>query len=389
MKHFLLFTTTILLLNIFSACKRISKNWSYDAQTNNLTSEINPSGTVLMLEFEEYINTFTPHRDLCQANLMSFIEENDSLGVETAMKNYFEKELVDEIDTNGKFGKEKSSKSALENFSLIDDLHHNKDIKVNGKPYNGRIIGYHKVSGKKVFEFNPGNSNIRHLPGEKIADDDGLIPKKCTLWTETGERKIEETYMIDINMETRKPVIYLYPKKEQQVDIQIDIEHGSLTTTYPKYKENKGWSVIAKPDGTLIDPSTQKEYYALYWEANSRYHYDMSKGFVVKGTDCAEFLEEKLAEIGLNHREANEFIIYWLPILEGNKYNLIHFSTDEYAAENRMNISPKPETLIRLLMVYSPLDNPIKIEPQQFSPIQRKGFTVIEWGGQAQHYKLQ
>ena len=38
---------------------------------------------------------------------------------------------------------------------------------------------------------------------------------------------------------------------------------------------------------------------------------DFSEGFVVKGEDSAAFLEEKLEILGLNYKEAEEFIIYW------------------------------------------------------------------------------
>ena len=31
--------------------------------------------------------------------------------------------------------------------------------------------------------------------------------------------------------------------------------------------------------------------------------------------------------LGLNENESEEFIIYWLPKLEANKYNLIRFQT--------------------------------------------------------------
>ena len=51
----------------------------------------------------------------------------------------------------------------------------------------------------------------------------------------------------------------------------------------------------------------------------------MSAGFVVKGEDTAAFLQEKLAYLGLTPREYNECIVYWLPRLEGNPYNLISF----------------------------------------------------------------
>lgn len=74
--------------------------------------------------------------------------------------------------------------------------------------------------------------------------------------------------------------------------------------------------------------------------------------------------------------------MYWLPVLEKNPYNLIHFATDEYEQMAKLNIQPKPETLIRVMMVYQPLVQPIDIPQQNLNALQkeRTGFTVVEWG---------
>ena len=86
--------------------------------------------------------------------------------------------------------------------------------------------------------------------------------------------------------------------------------------------------------------------------------------------------------LGLTEREANEFIIYWLPKLEENKYNLIRFeSLDNINKQMPLDIKPVPDTIIRLLMKYKPLDTKIEIKEQKLFSIERKGFTVIEWGG--------
>ena len=45
---------------------------------------------------------------------------------------------------------------------------------------------------------------------------------------------------------------------------------------------------------------------------------DFSRGFVVRGSDTAAFLREKLAYMGLTPREYNEFIVYWLPRMQNN-----------------------------------------------------------------------
>lgn len=105
-------------------------------------------------------------------------------------------------------------------------------------------------------------------------------------------------------------------------------------------------------------------------------------GFIVKGEDAAKFLEEKLAILGLNEREAEEFIIYWLPKLESNKYNYIRFATKEEINENMpLEFSLKPDTLIRVLMTYKGLEKPMDVQEQQLVTPSRTGFVAVEWGG--------
>ena len=175
-----------------------------------------------------------------------------------------------------------------------------------------------------------------------------------------------------------KPVIYAYPEMGMPVSVKLDYR-GELTTTYPAY--NDGWEVLARPDGTLTDPETGREYYCLYWEGVTDTVYDFSEGFVVSGEDSAAFLEEALATLGLSAREANEFIIYWLPRLEANPYNLITFQSEAYTDSARLTIDPAPDTLIRVFMAWRGLDAPIDIAPQTLEPVVREGFTVVEWGG--------
>jgi hypothetical protein len=179
----------------------------------------------------------------------------------------------------------------------------------------------------------------------------------------------------------KKPVIYLYPTKTTDVDVALGVPE-KLTVSYPKYVDS--WKVTANPDGSLIDRTTGRNLYSLYYETD----YTTSKGvhdegFVVKGSEAASFLEEKLARLGLNEREAEEFIIYWLPQLEANAYNYIYFAPTAEIAENMpLNVTPAPETVIRINMEFKALDAPIQVKEQQLpeTPI-RKGFTLVEWGG--------
>ena len=188
---------------------------------------------------------------------------------------------------------------------------------------------------------------------------------------------IQEMYNPDEIVCAEKPVIYLYPTEETEVAVKLNL-NGDLTCTYPAY--NDGWTVTASPDGTLTD-ANGREYYCLYWEGELDTHYDFTRGFCVKGEDIAAFLEDALAKIGLTEREANEFIIYWLPQMERNAYNLISFQADAYTDSADLNITPAPDSLLRVFMAWKPLDEAVEIEPQKFTKFERSGFTAVEWGG--------
>ena len=175
-----------------------------------------------------------------------------------------------------------------------------------------------------------------------------------------------------------KPVIYLYPEAEQEIEVELDYA-GDLTCTYPEYQD--GWHVVAQPDGTMVDNVTGKEYSYLFWEGKSDVEYDLSKGYVIPGEDTAEFLEMKLNELGLNRKEANEFIVYWLPRMQENTYNLITFQDEVYKNVAKLEITPNPDSVLRVFMVYKPLEEKNEIEEPVLESFDRNGFTVVEWGG--------
>lgn len=178
----------------------------------------------------------------------------------------------------------------------------------------------------------------------------------------------------------KKPIIYLYPKEDTEVSVKLQYK-DNITTSYPKYLD--GWNVLAKKDGTLTDLSTNKNLYSLYYESENLLNFKVENdGFIVKGSDASTFLEEKLAILGLTEREAEEFIIYWLPKLEANKYNYIRFATlDEINKNMPLEINPNPNTIIRVLMTYKGLETPIDITEQQLETPTRTGFVAVEWGG--------
>lgn len=176
-----------------------------------------------------------------------------------------------------------------------------------------------------------------------------------------------------------KPVIYLYPENKQDISVKVNFKNGDFTCTYPEY--NNGWNVTAYPDGKIINKADNDEYSYLYWEGEGKMNYDFSSGFIVKKEDTAKFLKEKLSYMGLTPKEYNEFIVYWLPIMQENEYNLISFQTDNYEESAKLEIYPKPDSMLRVFMAFKEVSENTIVPEQKLESFKRNGFTVIEWGG--------
>jgi len=137
------------------------------------------------------------------------------------------------------------------------------------------------------------------------------------------------TFPSDIMLDY-KPIIYLYPEEEINLSVKL---------------------------GKVNNIETRRNLYALYLEGIHSEECNLKEGFVVNSNQTIQFLEEKLEVLGLNEIEAEEFIVYWLPILQENGYNYIRFATlDEINNNMPLELSVEPDTLIRILMQYKPLD---------------------------------
>lgn len=252
------------------------------------------------------------------------------------------------------------------------------DVKIDGSQATAFVYDSFKgVTADTAYFviFVPVPSSVSQLKVESL-----VVTKKEFENIKKYNSRNNPNYVIE-----EKPIIYLYPESEAEMEVKLGAP-DRLTTTYPKYQD--GWHVLARPDGTLTDLKTGRELYSLYWEGIRNYTPDLSEGFIVKGEDSAKFLEEKLDYLGLNAKEAEEFIVYWLPKLESSPYNLIKFENTETIEDDMPIIISQgdktitPDTLIRVRMAYKSLEEPISIKEQRLSPAPvRHGFTVVEWGG--------
>jgi len=206
--------------------------------------------------------------------------------------------------------------------------------------------------------------------------------QKLKISTHTTSNIILKPQTASSKIKIKKPVIYLYPTEKTDISLSFHF-NGKLLTTFPKYQDK--WEITAYPDGKIFDKKTKRFYNSLFWDGMQNFpdeHYNYKTGFSVDKNNLVSFLTEKLETLGLNTFETNDFIQFWLPHLEQNETNFIHFYVNsEYDIFSTNNINPKPDTSIRVFMEFYQLENKIEIQEQKLPKTERKGFTLVEWGG--------
>lgn len=304
-----------------------------------------------------------------------------------------------EFINNNEFIDEENKTREIDNYKVMNEQRY-KDIKkimgeanITSEKFNDKIfIVVEDITSNMIL-----NSHILEdicIDNNKLTlyfgkDSYGVVADKYTSlhFIELDKKYADMDISINVS-ETNssdptviyKPVIYIYSEKEMDVKVKLESE-DRIIVSYPEY--NNYWDVRALGDGTLIDKKTNRELYSLYYESLNKVNFNvMDDGFVVSEEEIIPFLENKLEILGLNSRESEEFIIYWLPILKKNKYNYIRFATIEEIDENMgLSIEPKPDSVIRVLMTFKGLDEKINVKEQVLTPVKRKGYSVIEWGG--------
>ena len=279
-----------------------------------------------------------------------------------------------------------SSKTYQKVVKIVKDyvivLDDNDDLKLLDLEEN-EVVTFLNVKGK--YQLHPmisGWYTENGKTGVYMLVEDTTIPYgtmgsglKYYYIPSTGETGVIKTEGIG---GYAKPILYLYPTKTTKVSVSFEKPY-LLTTTYPKYKNS--WTVTAHSNGDLYDENN-KYYYGLYWEESGSSSIDFSEGFYVTKENALDFLEEKTEKIGFTRREANEFIMYWLPILEKNDKNLVYFElTEERNQYNKLNINPAPDSLLRVAIHVKKVNKYTKIKEEKLTTFKRNGFVAVEWGG--------
>jgi len=178
-----------------------------------------------------------------------------------------------------------------------------------------------------------------------------------------------------------KPVIYLYPKKKMNIDVELQIV-GTLTESIPHYPKG-GWkNITAFPDGKLMYQKT--EYWELFYEINIPRMDPPKNGFIFAKKNLKRKLIGLTDALGFKKNEQQEFVEYWLPRLNTISKPYIFVSLFSQKAKDTVDhveISPEPNVFIQYMFYFKPLEQPVRVEPLTLFAPQRKGFTAFEWGG--------
>ncbi len=178
-----------------------------------------------------------------------------------------------------------------------------------------------------------------------------------------------------------KPAIYLYPQERENVNVKVNTT-GFFTLTIPQYPGKTGWHTVANPNGVIEVNGISYPY--LYYESkvpDSKIT-KPDKGFVAARNELPKLFSDLLPKLGLNSKESREFRDYWTKALPASPYYLVGVMSEESINQiEPLDINPKPDSIIRVRLYFELSDKPIQIDSPKIITPQRKGFTVVEWGG--------
>lgn len=180
-----------------------------------------------------------------------------------------------------------------------------------------------------------------------------------------------------------KPVIYLYPTVPTLVDVSIKTK-GRIVVSIPTYPAH-GWkNVLAMPSGELVYQGNH--YRELFYETSVDTVTQPDTGFVINRRNLHIELLSFITKLGLTKEdEQQEFLDWWIPRLEdlNSPYIFVSLVNQKEKDENdRVFISPKPDTFINFIVYFKPLNKYEKVEKLVLPPTPKRiGFTAVEWGG--------
>jgi len=242
-----------------------------------------------------------------------------------------------------------------------------------------RVQSYEEYkTGWEIYRKDPQSpASIKKLPLLSRTEFARVTPE--FYWQDPFGRWVHfENTVIRFPMDG-EPLLYLYPPIRQTVTVRLGSQLRVVAANPPLAAH--AWTVEATPEGLISANGAQ--FGSLFWEGWWAPLAPPDSGFLVRQDDIESFLVSTLDALGLNDRESQEFRSFWVPRMQGHPYYLIAFlprgTIDAIAP---LEITPAPDTLIRVLMDFIPFDHPIQVQTPTLPPKPaRTGFVAVEWAG--------
>lgn len=191
-----------------------------------------------------------------------------------------------------------------------------------------------------------------------------------------GEDPVSIPTLVLTETPVEKPAIYLYPEQTGEISVTLDFAAGSrLTASEPAYGE--GWRVTVDPAGRIED-----RYDYLFYEAAVRGAPLLTEGWCFARGDLAAGLAQVVGQAGLDDAESADFLEYWLGRLpDFDHYLVLPVSGDDLDIWVDLQLEPAPASELRFWLFFQGSRDYVVLEPPSVAPFERRGFTVVEWGG--------
>ena len=112
------------------------------------------------------------------------------------------------------------------------------------------------------------------------------------------------------------------------------------------------------------------------WNTEITQTTDDDSGYVYKPVIYLYPTEDTNVFVKLKYK--NNIVVSYPEYLEG--WNVLA-KTDEINKNMPIEINPNPDTIIRVLMTFKGLEEPMEVEEQKLITPNRNGFVAVEWGG--------
>lgn len=140
-----------------------------------------------------------------------------------------------------------------------------------------------------------------------------------------------------------KPNIYLYPKEEMNICVNLSFpKGGEVVASIPDYRN--GWCVNITPSGRI-----DGTFDFLFYESAQPNIWQRSNGWCMEQSKLESFFKSDMANRGFAQNEIDDFIEYWIPLLKEYPYYTIYPQPKETI--NRVieiDFSVQPDVFYRL-----------------------------------------